>query len=332
VRAETTADSLEHGAKSYRSFARLDFDADGREEIELTSSKFAAVVKPSDGGTLPILDFRPTAVTLINSLQRRVEAYHSKLENAAQFAAKVASIHDQTLTKELGLEKKLKYDRWARNSFRLLLFDPGKTFADYDALRLEETAVFAGGDFQVTRASAQEIQVNLKAPLRHVIASAGPDCVLDVTKVLRFEDRPHGFDVLCRFDFVLKESQGPGDSGMGPAKFTAGLESVVNFLAPNVPDRFVEFASERKPLEWGGAIEGGHVRFADEWQDVAVAIEGSGASQTWVSPIETVSESEEGFERVYQGSQILSVWNLSLSPAEPFHAETVWHVSRAREK
>ncbi len=113
---------------------RLDFDADGREEIEITSPNFAALVKPSDGGTLEILDFRPSAVTLINSLQRRVEAYHSRLQNAAVFAAKVASIHDQSIAKEPGLEKRLKYDRWPRNAFRLLLFAPGKTHADFEAL------------------------------------------------------------------------------------------------------------------------------------------------------------------------------------------------------
>src|SRR6202040_1476700 len=106
---ETIADALQHSAKAYQAMTHLDFDADGREEIEITSPKFAAVVKPSDGGTLAILDFRPTAVTLINSLQRRVEAYHTRLTNAAQFAAKVASIHDQTIAKEPGLEKRLKY-------------------------------------------------------------------------------------------------------------------------------------------------------------------------------------------------------------------------------
>ena len=142
VRAETIADALQHGAKPYQAMTQLDFDADGREEIEITSPKFAAVIKPSDGGTLEILDFRPSAVTLINSLQRRVEAYHSKLQNAAQFADNVASIHDQMLAKEAGLEKRLKYDRWARNTFRLLLFAPEKTHADFEALRLEESAAF----------------------------------------------------------------------------------------------------------------------------------------------------------------------------------------------
>jgi 4-alpha-glucanotransferase len=330
VRAETIADSLRGSAKSYQSIARLDFDADGKQELELTSPQFAAVVKSSDGGTLPILDFRPSAVTLVNSLQRRVEAYHSKLENAAQYAAKVASIHDQTLAKEPGLEKKLKYDRWARNPFRLLLFDSGKTFADYDALRLEESAAFAGGDFQVVEAGAGEVRLNLQAPMRQVIASAGADCLLDVTKVFRFEGRENSFDIRCGIDLALKDSTGHADVTKGPAQFTAGVESVINFLAPNVPDRFIEFAGERKALEWGGTIEGGSVRFADEWQNVAVEIEASGACQLWVSPIETVSESEEGFERVYQGSQILSVWNVSLSPAQPVHAELVWRVSKAR--
>jgi 4-alpha-glucanotransferase len=330
VRAETIADSIAHGAKPYQTMTRLDFDADGKEEIEVAAPRFAAVVKPSDGGTLPILDFRPTAVTLINSLQRRVEAYHSKLQNAAQFAEKVASIHDQTLVKEPGLDKKLKYDRWARNAFRLLLFDRAKTFAEYEALRLEEAAAFAGGDFQVVQAGAGEIRLKLEAPLSQVTPGAGPGCILEATKVLRFEDREQGFDVRCQLDLRLREAAGRGHSPSGPAQFSCGLEIVINLLAPNVADRYVEFAGGPKPLEWGGKVDGPHVRLADEWQNVAVEIEAAGANQLWISPIETVSESEEGFERVYQGSQILGVWNVALSGAEPFHSETVLHVSRAR--
>ena len=79
-----------------------------------------------------------------------------------------------------------------------------------------------------------------------------------------------------------------------------------------MPDRYIEFAGGRKPLEWSGVVDGPRVRLVDEWQDVAVEIEARGASQLWISPIETVSESEEGFERVYQGSQILGVWNATL--------------------
>jgi alpha-amylase len=330
VRAETIADSLHHGAKSYQAMTRLDFDADGREEIEITSPKFAVVVKPSDGGTLEVLDFRPSAVTLINSLQRRVEAYHSRLQNAAQFAAKVASIHDQTLVKEPGLEKRLKYDRWARNTLRLLLFAPGKTHADFEALRLEESAAFAGGDYRVEQATAEEIQLSTEAPLRQVIEGADSECILRAVKTLQFENHENSFDVRCRVDLAPKGPSPPATVSVEPAKFIVGLETVINLLAPNVPDRYIEFAGERKPLEWSGVVDEQRVRLADEWQDVAVEIEARGASQLWISPIETVSESEEGFERVYQGSQILAVWNATLSPEEPWSSEMVLHVSGAR--
>ncbi len=327
VRAESIADGLQHGAKPYQTVTRLDFDADGREEIEITSPAFAALVKPSDGGTLGILDFRPSAVTLINSLQRRVEAYHSRLTNAAQFAAKVASIHDQTIAKEPGLEKHLKYDRWSRSVFRLLLFEPGKTHAEYESLQLQENAAFAGGDYKVESATAQVVKLTKEAPLIQLIAGADPGIILCATKILQFEKNERAFEIRCRIDLALK---GAVPAVTAPVQFTVGLELVINLLAPNAPDRFIEFAESRKLLQWSGVVDGSQVRLADEWQDVAVEIETRGASQIWISPIDTVSESEEGFERVYQGSQILGVWNATLSTTESWSAETVIRVSKAR--
>jgi hypothetical protein len=328
VRAETIADGLHHGAKPYQTMTRLDFDADGREEIEITSPSFAALIKPSDGGTLEILDFRPTAVTLINSLQRRVEAYHSRLQNLSQGAGKVASIHDQTLTKEPGLEKYLKYDRWPRNAFRLLLFAPGKTHADFEAIHLEENAAFAGGDFQVDQASADKVTLSKEAPLRQLISGADPKSILAATKVLQFEKQDHGFDVRCRLELALKDTEYFAEGTGGSAQILVGLEIVINLLAPNVPDRYIEFAGARKPLEWSGVVEEKKLRIADEWQNVAVDVEAHCACHFWISPIQTVSESEEGFERVYQGSQILGVWSVTLDPAKPWSTETVLHISK----
>jgi hypothetical protein len=52
----------------------------------------------------------------------------------------------------------------------------------------------------------------------------------------------------------------------------------------------------------------------DEWQNVAASIGIPSNGKFFVAPIETVSESEEGFERVYQGSQILGVCPVELAP------------------
>ena len=331
VRAETIADELRLGAKQYQSMARLDFDADGREEIEIVSHQFAALVKPSGGGTLDVLDFRPSGVTLINSLQRRVEAYHSRLQQAPQSTQAVVSIHDQMLSKEAGLEKYLKYDRWPRNTFRFLLFANGKTHADFEALRLDENADFAGGDYQIEQATPQEINLFAEAPLAGGFAGSGPGSNLRVEKTLKFDALETGFEVTCRLDLTRSGSEPEASASGPPPSFTVGLEVVVNLLAPNVPDRYFEFSGGRKPLEWSGVVEGSRLRVADEWQNVAVEMEARGASRLWVAPIETVSESEEGFERVYQGSQILGVWAVDFTSTDKWSAETILRVTPVHE-
>ena len=332
VRAETIADALDQSTKTYQAITRLDFDADGMEEIEITSPKFAALIKPSGGGTIEALDFRPSAVTLINSLERRVEAYHSRLQNATQSTDRVASIHDQTLVKEAGLEKHLKYDRWPRNAFRLLLFANGKTHTDFEALRLGESAAFAGGDYNIEQATPHDVKLALEAPLCNELSGVELGSALRAAKTFKLDWNKEGFTVACRLDLARSEAPVRANASSAPQQFMVGLEVVLNLLAPNISDRYFQFAGSRQPLEWSGVVEGPELRLVDEWQDVAVKMDARGASQLWVAPIETVSESEEGFERVYQGSQIMGVWPVDLGSADAWSAETTLHVATARER
>ena len=55
-------------------------------------------------------------------------------------------------------------------------------------------------------------------------------------------------------------------------------------------------------------------------------------ADAWWSPIETVSNSESGFERVYQGSSLLLSWPLRLEPGEArrFSVRQVVAVARDR--
>jgi len=55
-----------------------------------------------------------------------------------------------------------------------------------------------------------------------------------------------------------------------------------------------------------------------------ITLHAPGAENFWIAPIETVSESEEGFERVYQGSQILARWRLSTQKV--LSARVVWRI------
>lgn len=322
LRAETLLDAAAKKKDDAIRVERLDFDADGNEEICVTSPQFCAVVKPSDGATIAALDFRPTAVALINSLMRRPEAYHARLAEAARAAGEgVASIHEQMRCKEPGLEKRLHYDRWPRHLFRLLIFPEGKTHADYEAVRLEESASFAAGDYTPGKHSGSKLEFAREAKLDLQNGAWLPDALLRAAKTLHFEDIEQGFRIGCAISL--------SHTATAPVRFQVGLEAVINFLAPNVPDRYFEFHGQRQPIHWSGQAGAIAVTVVDEWQNVAVQLEAPSAHDFWISPIETVSESEEGFERVYQGSQILALWTPEVLPGSQWNAKLTLQAKQA---
>ena len=310
--AETIADALEHRKPQYAEVATLDFDVDGHDELYFTSDRYAALIAPDDGGTMSALDFRPPNVTLINSLARRPESYHAKLRNLpAKHSEGVQTIHEQTRTKEDGLDRWLNYDRWPRHSFRLLLFGPGKTYQDCASVQLEEDAALAGGRYCVSKLS----------PTRVTLASEDSRDWL-AEKTLSFVPTAAGFDIVC--DVALRRT------APGTASVRLGIEVVVNFLAPSAPDRYFESDGQRFPLRSAAALPGGHLRVVDEWQRAAVTLETPDAHNFWISPIETVSESEDGFERIYQGSQIIAVWPVELAAGAGWKARLVFKAAELR--
>jgi alpha-amylase len=303
--AETIADGLTHHKKPFVHAATLDFNADGRDEIYLTSDRYAALIAPDDGGTIAALDFRPPNVTLINSLARRPETYHAKLRDLSAHRVHGAqSIHDQTRAKEQGLERWLNYDRWPRHSFRLLLFGRGKSHEDYAGVRLEEDAALAGGRYRVTGSSSASVALS---------SEDSADWLAE--KNISFVSTPAGFDVIC--DVVLRRSASRA------ASVNIAIEVVVNFLAPSETNRYFEVDGRRSPLRLSAATMATELRVVDEWQRAAVILDAPAARTFWIAPIETVSESEDGFERIYQGSQIAAVWPVELAAGTEWNAQLI---------
>jgi alpha-amylase len=273
----------------------LDFDCDGREDIYLTSDRYAALLELADGGTISALDCRTSNTALINSLMRRPEAYHESLrDGAAKGAHAPQSIHDRKPMKEEGLERLLHYDRWPRNLFRLFLFGRGKSYEDLATVNLEPDASIAGGNYRLMEVSHERVKM-----------ACNESRDWPVEKEIWFERTNTGFDVHCEIS-VRREAH-------GTASVNVGIESVLNFLAPSAPDRYFLSSGQRFPLRWSAAVPGPDLAVVDEWQKVRVALEAPGPRDFWIAPIETVSEAEDGFERVYQGSQIIAVWPVELS-------------------
>jgi alpha-amylase len=319
IRAEAIADRLAPGASAPR-VEMLDYDADGANELLFTSPEFQALLKPSDGGTIAALDFRPAAAALVNSMFRRPEAYHARLREAAGAPATGAavSIHEQTRVKEPGLERFLRYDRWPRHAFRILIFDPSRTQADYETLELREDAAFAGSAYTVKNSAAAGAELFCADSLLVHDKTKPTAPRLLLFKSFSFNPSPNGFEVACEIQLKLKE--------LLEKPVAVGIESIINFLAPTEPDRFFETPSGHANLRFSGTLPAPILRMEDGWQRVRVALHAPLSEGFWVAPIETVSESEEGFERVYQGSQILAVWRPPLTTQKAWSTRLVWRL------
>ncbi len=193
VQAESIADRLDHPKRSYSEVKTFDFDSDGEDEAYFTSDKYAALVSPSDGGTISAIDFRPCNATLINSLMRRSEAYHASLrDSGSNDPLSVQSIHDQKRSKEEGLERWLNYDNWRRHAFRLIVFPQETTYQDCEAVQLGEDAAIAGGMYAIKYLS--NTRISLSTDSRDWAAE----------KTFSFYPTDKGFDIVCDTMLIRK--------------------------------------------------------------------------------------------------------------------------------
>jgi hypothetical protein len=297
IRAEALLDQLNSDAatNSVR-VTQADFDVDGEQELLLSHPKVGIILKPSDGGTVSSLRFKPAAAELINSLMRRPEVYHNKIRSS------IESLPEGSAEKHAELAGLLRYDLYARHCFRTYLFPPWKQFGDFERLDLQEGNGLAAGSWQVaTGPSANPVELSRQSRYER----DGENLEIEVRKVLFARSTASGFRVECRSLI----------SGNQPhvVPLSLGVEMVFNLLAPNAPDRYLAAAGERHPLEFSGEIQAAKLELVDEWQGVRLGLETRPECRWWIGPIRTVSQSEAGFETVYQGSAILAVWEINVS-------------------
>ena len=96
------------------------------------------------------------------------------------------------------------------------------------------------------------------------------------------------------------------------------MEWNIGLLAGNSHDRYYEIPYKQlknNHLASEGAIEKiTKISLVDLWQKLRVSFIYDQETSIWRFPIETVSLSEGGFEKVYQNSVVLSHWQFDLGP------------------
>ncbi|GAB4316948.1 MAG: DUF1926 domain-containing protein [Candidatus Sumerlaeia bacterium] len=294
-----------------------DFDGDGSPEIIVDSPVQWLAFQPHNGGALIEHDDYDKEFNLLDTLARRREAYHDKVARAVLVSAdarqeqgdSTASIHDLVLAKEDGLERLLNYD-WHR---RLSLIDhfirPGTTLEQFQAVRYQEDGDFVNQPYEARVAKSRKRIALTLARAGGLYLPEGR-CPLTVSKEIVIEAARKGFTAAYRIT----------NDGDRPVHTVFGVEFGVNFRAGDAPDRYY-FATgavmTANRLRTGGehreVTEFGAV---DEWLGLRLTLRVDRAATLWRFPIESVSLSEAGFERVYQSSVLMPHWSLTLAPGQ----------------
>ncbi|MDP4199336.1 MAG: DUF1926 domain-containing protein [Bacteroidota bacterium] len=303
VRADRLLDEAEQ-LSGVRMESR-DIDCDGADEIVLESRELSLYVKPSLGGMIAEIDFKPRQFHAMNVISRREEAYHRKLTEVARQPHEegTKSIHDMVESKEPGLEKLLIYDAYRRGSLIEHFFAPGMTA---EALRTNQHQEL--GDFVTSG-----FESNYAGDVLSLSRSGTVDQhSVHMVKTLALQDG----QIIVTYRLTNESPE--------PVRLCFASEWAFNLLAPTAPDRYFESNGVRlaePQMNSSGSTQGGHLRLVDEYLRLAIALHAPSASQIIRFPIETVSTSESGFERIFQGSILMPIWTIDLPGNKKWKAE-----------
>ncbi len=315
VAAEDAADAF---AARLESGVRRDLDMDGRDEILLATPGQVVAVKPDQGAGIGSWDIRAARHALGAVLRRRPEAYHETLRaHEARLGREVAtvpvgngdgpaSIHDLVATKEPGLAERLHYDWHERRSGLVHLFEPGTTPRSWATAAARDLGDFAQAVFDVTELTPASVVLERGGSVR---AAGGRRPMVVRQRVVVGGGR---------MDPTLEQDVTIENASSHPFEVLLGVEWSTTMLGGGGnPAAWWEIEGERSTHDATLTAVGIETLAAgNDYLGLTVATDVSPAADAWIAPIETVSNSEAGFERVYQGSALLMSWRVRLAPGE----------------
>lgn len=313
IAAETVIDRYLHPQQSWLELEKKDFDYDGAEEVLVSGPELGFIISPAQGGSLLELDFKPSQFNLFDVLSRRRETYHCSVLELADgqcASAETKTIHHVTRVKEAGLEQLLVYDNYRRASLIDHFFPVGTKLAELQS----GFGAVGLGDFAGSPYLLQECEVNGAARIRllrdGLVGLSGQVWPVQVEKTLSY--LPQSGEI--RFDYRLL------NSGESLLAVMFAVEFNINFLAGQAPDRYYTVPglelTESNLSSRGELPQVEQFGLVDEWLGISTRFNFTQPVKLWRMPLETVSQSEDGMERVYQGSTLLPAWQLDLEPGE----------------
>ncbi|MDA1230792.1 MAG: DUF1926 domain-containing protein [Planctomycetota bacterium] len=307
IEAEVLMDQVTRGTGAWVDVAVGDFNLDARQEVKLSNHRIVALLSPAMGGHLYELDLKANEVNILATLNRRPEPYHQRIIDHANNVVSaddddLAAISKEIKFRQPNLEKKISYDKWPRKTLVDLFLQPRATHAEF----LQGNAVigdFATGVYEASvRKGEQKILVEMRRKGRV------SDLNGEVRKsVLLSSDRPN--EMLIQYHVT-------GFPQNVPMHF--GVELNFAAMPGGQDDRYFYDGSGQRLGTLDTMLDqhdAERISLVDEWLGLDVSLELSQAGGIWTMPIETISQSEGGFEAVHQSVCVVPHWEFVM-PAQ----------------
>ena len=283
-----------------------DYNLDARKELRLAGDRLVAYWSPSRGGHLYELDVRPIRTNLLATLNRRLEPYHEKIrQHAGQQVSDSGGGVDPNggvRFKQPNLDQKLQYDPWPRKSLVDHFLQPGLTHETFVQGHGEIGDFVEGVYLSKIRRSDERVEATMWRE-----GNLGPYQVKVTKTVALSSQQGSTLEVTYHLEHL--------PAGL-PIHF--GVECNFAAMAAGASDRYYynEQGQNLGPLESiQTTLPSSRIGLVDEWLGLDVALDVSQPARFWTQPIQTVSQSESGFELVHQSCSVMPHWQF-LAPAD----------------
>jgi 4-alpha-glucanotransferase len=304
---------VDAGAAPAVLWTREDGNGDGHDEVFVRTRALAATVAPDAGGMVTELGYYPAELDLADVLTRRPEAYHDQVRAraAADALGAARTIHDAAAPKEAGLDALLAYDALRRGSLMEGFFDDGSVPIDPVAPWAEARDVIASSPLDCAVREVPDGGVSIV-----LSRSAAGDRPVALEKRMTIRDET--LEVV----YHLRPAGGARLRGRWAVQWNLTL------TAGHAPDRYLDLAGRPTLGSTGREAGRSAVTMVDEWAAVEARLQWSPSAELGWGPVETVSLSEGGFERIYQGTALLLVWRLDVAPGDECHLTASLRLAR----
>ncbi len=335
IQAENKADRVIRGCHHWLNKVRrrrcrwlgwrqIDFDGDGADELLVESDEFSFYLSPAEGGSIFEWDIRSHNFNILSTLARRPEAYHIVLSKAGDDEASepemsVRSIHDSVRMKDKAVIKHIVYDRYPRSSMQDHFFSLGVGMEEFANGRFEELGDFINQQYDsVATANGGNIKLELCRDGKLLLGNEA--VAFNVWK-----------QVLYKYgEKTLQVSYQLRNVGRAPVEVVFGNEWNINLLAGGRNQQ----AYYKVPAvafsdwldSWNELEDIQKVVMGNHYLGIELELKVSPSVRLWQFPVESISNSEGGVEKLYQESCFVLCLPLFLSPGETANLCIEWCV------